>query len=373
MRPSCSSNAARSDCDARRPSRTLLAQLVERAQAGVERRLGGDDRLAEAPSRRDAVALQILARASRRASRARAPPLRAAAPRRASALARSTSAGVRRLGFGGRAPPAPASPRARRTAGAARRFSCSSAVALLGLDARDRLPRLFLPRILRRAAPLRPMRRSVAICSCFRRMRSDASARRRHLQVEADDRPSPAGAARPAATAIADSAAAIDTSSDAISSRSRSTAARCSSARSRSSLISRLVVRMPRASARAPPSTTCAPRKTSPSSVTIGAEVTAAAPRRLEVAARSRRARSPRGWRPRPGPTRGRRRRAASARRRRRGDGRAASSAALGDDETRRGRHCARARTAGRPPRARAMRTTTCWSRSPRQASTARS
>ncbi len=131
-RPSARDRAARRTCaDPRRASLRTRQSTRRSARAGATR-------LRCRSSRRVVIRVS----SSRAASSSRCTSS-------ASALVRSTSAGVRRLGFGRCAPPAPASPRAPRTAGAAPRSAarrpsrCSASMRAI-----DCL-RLFLPRVLR--------------------------------------------------------------------------------------------------------------------------------------------------------------------------------------------------------------------------------
>ena len=161
------------------------------------------------------------------------------------------------------------------------RFACLEQATLRGIQQVIGGPLLRLecaqwnrapPRAARPASAAlpRPIRRSVAICSCFRRMRSMASA----PLATCSSKPTLDFSSRcssPCKEEMADSAVAMTTSSETISlAQPLHDGGVLGSLRSRSSLISRRVVRIPRASARVPPSMTWAPRNTSPSSVTIG-------------------------------------------------------------------------------------------------------
>ena len=244
-----------------------IAQLVERPQPGIQHRLRGRDRFDA--GRSGAIPFAADRRcASGFASRApREDSSRRCTSSREGARALDQR-GVRRLRFR-RARRLRLHRLARLEQAALGGIQLIVGRPLLRLNPRDRLPRLFLPRVL--GAKLL-FRRAALGCDLIllpANALDGFRSRVRHLQIEPDTR-----LLQPVQLALQREdggldRAAIDTSSDAISFRRRSTAAPSVSARSRSSLISRRVVRMPRASARVPPSTTCAPRNTSPSSVTI--------------------------------------------------------------------------------------------------------
>ena len=162
--------------------------------------LASDGRHRFAAARRAAARrpVQLLAPRRQPRSRARARPLRGAATSIASALARSTSAACAALASPVRLACACIASRAsnRRRCAA---FNCSSAarcsVSIRAIDCRASSWRASCARSSSSAD-----RRSTAICSCLRLMRSAASVGGPDLQLEADDRPFPAGAARPGAT-----------------------------------------------------------------------------------------------------------------------------------------------------------------------------
>ena len=253
------------------PRSVLRRARRRRGPAPAARRTCAGRRRAAPPTRRSrraararrvCVALQLLApaRTTRVLELARGllEPLR---PRSPGALAALDQRGVRGLGFGGARRPAPASPRAPRTACAAPAFSCSSAARCSASMRCDRLARFVLARFLR--AQLLFGR--AALDGDLLLLARDALGRVAappHLQLEADDRLLLAVQLALQRQRSRTRRRRSTTSRSAISSRSRRRARARASARSRSSLISRLVVRMPRASARAPPSTTLRRRGT---------------------------------------------------------------------------------------------------------------
>ena len=177
---------SRSVCDARRRSRTLLAQLVERAQAGVERA----PRRRRSPSRSSLAARlrapQLLAAPGRaRASSSRAGVLEPLTST-ASALGALDQRRVRRLGFGGAADCACIASRASNSRRCAW-FSCSSAARCSASMRAIDCARLLLPRFLRAQLLLGGAaldRRSAPACARRARPRRRRVA---DLQLEADD------------------------------------------------------------------------------------------------------------------------------------------------------------------------------------------
>ena len=226
-----------------------LAQLVERAQPGVELALRTSlDRRRAAP-RGARVALQIVGAARRALSSSRAGLFETLTSRsRARSRARPAP----------RAPPWPR-PSAAPAPACRSRASNSRRCAVVQLLVRGRAARARCARSIpaprpaappARAAPLPPSGARSAICSCLRRDALGGVAGAADLQLEADDR-----LLLPVQLALQRRDRRLDGGDGHVERRDLlaqplERAAVSSSARSRSSLISRLVVRMPRASAR---------------------------------------------------------------------------------------------------------------------------